>query len=142
FRLMKQRAINGVEKPQSGPSGEQPRCPKEEKQMKRQTHETLPAFSVQALVVSLLALACPLFSRAATANNQSLTCPDMEEFLRLGKVVAKKSIPKGVTLPQRATLEYKGMTHDAAIQTIDISKALFQTSRGTELNFRDSWKYN
>jgi len=110
--------------------------------MKRQTHETLPAFSAQALVVSLLALACPLFSRAATANNQSLTCSEMEEFLRLGKIVAQKSIPKGVTLPQRATLEYRGMTHDAAIETIDISKALFQTSHGTELNFRDSWKYN
>jgi len=67
----------------------------------------------------------------------------MEEFLRLGKIGAQKSsIPKGVTLPQRATLEYKGMKHDAAIQTIEISEALHETTRGKELNFRDSWKYN
>jgi hypothetical protein len=66
----------------------------------------------------------------------------MEEFLRLGKIVAQKSIPKGVTLPKRATLEYNGMKHDAAIQTIDISKSSYETTRGIELNFRDSWKYN
>jgi hypothetical protein len=110
--------------------------------MKRQIHETLPAFSGHALAVSLLALACPLFNWAATANDQSLTCSETEEFLRLGKIVAQKSIRKGVTLPQRATLEYKGMQHDAAIQAIDISKVSYETTRGTEQNFRDSWKYN
>src|SRR5216684_5984839 len=110
--------------------------------MKRQIHETLPAFSGHALAVSLLALACPLFNWAATANDQSLTCSETEEFLRLGKIVAQKSIPKGVTLPQRATLEYKGMQHDAAIQTIDIWKSSFTTPLTVELNFRDSWKYN
>ena len=110
--------------------------------MKRQIHETLPTFSVRALAVSLLALTCPLFNWAATANDQSLTCTEMEEFLRLGKIVAQKSIPKGVTLPRRATLEYKGMKHDAATQNVDISKATYETTRGKELNFRDSWKYN
>jgi hypothetical protein len=54
----------------------------------------------------------------------------MEEFLHLGKVGVQKSIPKGVTLPRRATLEYKGVRHDAAIQTIDISKATYETVRG------------
>jgi hypothetical protein len=66
----------------------------------------------------------------------------MEEFLRLGNIGAQKDIPKGVTLPKRATLEYKGMQHDAAIQTIDIWKSSFTTPLTVELNFRDSWKYN
>src|SRR6266849_1196992 len=110
--------------------------------MKRQIHATLPPFSVHALAVSLLALTCPLVNWAGTANDQRLTCPEMEEFLRLGKIGAQKDIPKGVTLPRRATLEYKGMQHDAAIQTIDIWKSSFTTPLTVELNFRDSWKYN
>jgi hypothetical protein len=99
-------------------------------------------FTIRALAVSLLALACPLVNRAAMTNDQSLTCAEMEEFLHLGRIGAQKNIPKGVTLPLRATLEYKGMKHDAAIQTIDVSKASYQTTYATELNFRDSWKYN
>lgn len=110
--------------------------------MKCQIREIPPAFAVHALTVSALVMVFPLVNWAATANDQGLTCTEMEEFLRLGKIVAQKSIPKGVTLPQRATLEYKGMKHDAAIQTIDISKAEFKTALITELNFRDSWKYN
>jgi hypothetical protein len=109
--------------------------------MQSQIREILRAFSVQALTVSALAMVFPLFNWAG-ANDQILTCTEMEEFLRFGKIVAQKSIPKGVTLPQRATLEYKGMKHDAAIQTVDISRTEFKTALITELNFRDSWRYN
>jgi hypothetical protein len=87
------------------------------------------------------ALACVLFSGPA-AWAQNLTCSEMEEFLRLGKITQQKGIPKGVTLPTRATLEYKGRRHDAAVQTVDISKASYQTAKGTELNFKDFWGYN
>ena len=34
------------------------------------------------------------------------------------------------------------MKHDVFIQSIDEKKASFQSSRGTELNFRDFWGYN
>jgi hypothetical protein len=105
-----------------------------------QIFNTMRAFSVRAFIASVVTLACPLVNWAATA--QSLSCVEMEEFLRLGKIGAQKNIPKGVTLPRRATLEYKGMKHDAAIQTIDISRASYETARGAELNFRDSWKYD
>ena len=66
----------------------------------------------------------------------------MEEFLRLGKIGVEKNLPKGVTLPKRATLEYNGVTHDALIQTVDITKASFQTAKGTELNFKDTWAFD
>ena len=89
-----------------------------------------------------LALACALFSWPVTASAQSLTCSQMEEFLRLGKIGAQKNIPKGVTLPKEATLEYNGVTHHALVQTVDIAKASYSTATGTELNFKDNWKYD
>jgi len=66
----------------------------------------------------------------------------MEEFLRLGKIGQQKNIPKGVTLPRWATLQYKGAQHDAVIQTVNIAKTSFQSTKGTELNFKDFWGYN
>jgi len=76
------------------------------------------------------------------ASAQSLTCAQIEEFMRLGKIGQLKNIPKGVTLPLRATLEYNGVQHDAAVQTVNVAKNAFQTEKGTELNFRDYWGYN
>ncbi|HYM12549.1 MAG TPA: hypothetical protein VEU62_17565 [Bryobacterales bacterium] len=83
-------------------------------------------------------------SPAATSGSPHLTCAEMEEFLRTADVGALKNIPKGVTLPKRATLTSKDgkFTHDAAIQTIHESKNSFTTSRGTELNFKDWWEFN
>ena len=88
-----------------------------------------------------LALVCVLFSWPP-ASAQSLTCSQIEEFLRLGKIGQQKNIPKGITLPTRATLEYNGVQHDAAVQTVNIAKPSFQTTKGTELNFKDYWGYN
>jgi len=110
--------------------------------MKPKICSRVQGVGAHAGAVTLLVLVCPLVNWAATATSQSLTCADMEEFLHLGTIGVQKSIPKGVTLPRRATLEYKGVTHDAAIQTIDISQREFQTAMTTELNFRDTWKYN
>jgi len=42
----------------------------------------------------------------------------------------------------RATLDNGTLRHDAAIQTADIREASYTTPRGTELNFRDTWKFN
>ena len=95
-----------------------------------------------APVTAALALAWVLFGLPATASAENLSCAEIEEFLRLGSIGALRNIPKGVTLPRRATLEYKGVRHDASIQTVDISKAEYKTIKGSELNFRDSWKYN
>ncbi len=110
--------------------------------MDRRISKTPQASGIGALAAAAIALACPLVNWAATDGTQNLTCGEMEEFLKFGKIGVQKSIPKGVTLPRRATLEYKGLQHDAAIQTIDISKTEFRTATTVELNFRDSWKYN
>lgn len=110
--------------------------------MKRRNLKPLGVFTAHALAVSALALANLSVNWAATAPVPGPTCTQIEEFLRNGKIRAQRNIPKGVTLPKRATLEYNGMTHDAALQTIDIWKASFGTDRGAELNFKDTWKFN
>jgi hypothetical protein len=66
----------------------------------------------------------------------------MEDFLKTAPIVRQRDLSVGVTVPRRATLDDGRMRHDAAIQVTDVSRAVFETSRSTELNFRDSWKFN
>lgn len=78
------------------------------------------------------------------AAAQELTAQQKEEFLRTAKVVSTRPTSKGITGVLRATLrsEDGSLTHEAAISRIDEKKASFQTDRGTELNFRDTYKFN
>jgi len=72
----------------------------------------------------------------------ALGCSDMETFLKTAKIGRQRSIPVGVTVPSRATLDNGTLQHDASIQTIDETKTTYTTARGTEFNFRDSWQFN
>ena len=72
----------------------------------------------------------------------ALSDEEQEHFLLNAEVVKTRSVSTGITGTQRATLSDGKLTHDASIQTIDIYKPAFQSVRGTELNFRDSYKYN
>ena len=70
------------------------------------------------------------------------SCAEMEAFLKTARMGRQRSIPVGVTVPSRALLDDGTLRHDAAIQTVDVSKVAHPTARGTELNFRDSWQFN
>ena len=96
-------------------------------------------YSFAALAFGLLA-----WPGVAPAQDQpKITCTEMEEFLRSAKIGTQRNIPKGVTLPKRATLEDGKITHDASIQAIHESKSSFTGQRGpTELNFKDWWEFN
>jgi hypothetical protein len=86
-----------------------------------------------------------LRAQSAPAAQAALGIPsdaEIEEFLLKADVVKTKSTPKGITGSLQATLSDGKMTHDAHIQTIDESKREFQTGKGTEFNFRDSWTFN
>ena len=72
----------------------------------------------------------------------TLSCAEMETFLKTAKMGRQRSIPVGVTRPSKAPLDDGKLQHDAAIQTIDETKTSFSTAKGTELNFRDSWQFN
>jgi hypothetical protein len=74
---------------------------------------------------------------------ENLTEQQMRNFLLTAKVIASKQSSKGVTAPYRLTLKDKTMVHDASFQAIDDTKANMQFSNGkSEVNFRDSYKYN
>jgi hypothetical protein len=100
----------------------------------------------RALVLSPLVLACMLAQGAAQAplapTPVSLTPTQMELFLREGKVIARKGTAKGVTKPIQATLSNGTVTHDAQIQTVDESRAVFNAGKASEFGFRDTYKFN
>jgi hypothetical protein len=63
-------------------------------------------------------------------------------FLSAGEILTLKRLDVGVTGSSRATLRLGSDVHDAHFQAIDQSKAVFEGTRGTEVNFRDAWQYN
>ena len=67
---------------------------------------------------------------------------EKEDFLLRAKVVKTRHIKTGTTGTKQLTLSDGAVTHDAQLQTVDISKNRFTTAAGTELNFRDSYKFN
>jgi hypothetical protein len=78
----------------------------------------------------------------AAAPAPALSDAEMEAFLSEARVVRTRGVSKGVTGTARATLTDGTLTHDASIQAIDEYKPAFTTATGTEINFRDSWKFN
>lgn len=78
----------------------------------------------------------------AVQQAPSLTLEEKEAFLQKAKVLRTRGAGKGVTGTIRATLSDGTLTHDASIQTIDEFMSEFRSNRGTEFNFRDSWRYN
>jgi hypothetical protein len=105
------------------------------------------AVFVAALLVSPLGAQAPptplaLSAQAAVPAQPQLTLAEKELFLQKAKIVRTRSASKGVTNTVRATLTDGVITHDASIQTIDEFMTEFRGNRGTELNFRDSWRYN
>ena len=107
--------------------------------MKRNWKSYAPVLVAASLLASAASL--PANGNAATVPAK-LTDAEKEEFLGTAKVIKRRKVPVGVTQSERATLSDGRLTHDAHIQTVDISKAQFQTTRGMEVNFRDSYKYN
>jgi hypothetical protein len=103
---------------------------------------------VAALVFACLVWAAPLHSspqatgQTAAAAPRVLTDAEIERFLLDAKIVRTKRTEKGITGSLQATLSDGTLEHDAHIQTIDESKREFQSNRGVEFNFRDSWTFN
>ena len=99
--------------------------------------------TVAAAAVILLWWPLPINSQETVLQPApALTCGEIETFLKTAKVGRQREIPIGVTVPLRATLDNGTLRHDAAIQTADIREASYTTPRGTEHNFRDTWKFN
>ena len=86
--------------------------------------------------------AAPQEAAATQPTPSSLTLEQQEEFLQKAKILRTRAVSKGVTATLRATMSDGTVTHDASIQTIDVFMTEFKSNRGTEFNFRDTWRYN
>ena len=91
---------------------------------------------------SVAVLVLAVIVAAPQALAQQLTLEQQEEFLKNAKVLRSRAAGKGVTGTLRATLSDGVTTHDASIQTVDVSMPVFQSRTGVEFNFKDSWRYN
>lgn len=104
----------------------------------------LPLFLRAPLVAAAFALILTSTSTAAqdAASTPRLTQSEMETFLLTAKVVATTDAGAGVTDSIRATLSDGRLTHDAHVQSVNISRPLFQAGAYTEINFKDSYRFN
>ena len=103
--------------------------------MKRNWKSYAPVLVAASLLGSAASL--PANGNAATVP-AGLTDVEKEEFLGTAKVIKRRKVPVGITQSERATLSDGRLTHDAHIQTVDIS----YEHRVSAFNFRDSYKFN
>ena len=106
-------------------------------------------FAVLALVWSAEPVVLLAQETAAVAPQTApvaspvLSPEEMETFLLNAKIVRTRSVNTGINNTSRATLSDGRITHDAHIQTVDVTRATFVPQRGpTEINFKDSYRYN
>ena len=86
---------------------------------------------------------CIVCAFSSAAQEPQLSEEQMRDFLRNAKVVAYKHTSKGITAPYRLTLSDGKITHDASFQSVDEAKIKETFNDGrSEINFRDSYKYN
>jgi hypothetical protein len=101
----------------------------------------MQSFCVRRVLPALVAMALPLVS-AAQDSPKKLSLDQMEVFLQRAKIINTKMLNTGITHSSRASLSDGTIVHNAHVQSIDEAKTIFQGDRGTELNFRDTWKFN
>ncbi len=90
----------------------------------------------------LLALVLVLAPRLATPQAVALTPEQMADFLAKAAIIQEKTTSIGTTRPIRATLSDGVLTHDAQFQTVDQAKALFEAGKASEVDFKDTYRYN
>jgi len=81
-------------------------------------------------------------AQTPTSTEPALSVTEREAWLLKAKFGRTRGVSQGVTGTLKSTMTDGVVTHDAQIQTIDEYKQRFESDRGTEFNFRDSWRYN
>ncbi len=87
-------------------------------------------------------LAAGLVPAAAGEEPSEWTDRQMEEFLLRAEITTLETLDIGVTRSQKAVLSLGEVTHDAHVQTVDISKKKAKLGNRTVFDFRDSYRYN
>jgi hypothetical protein len=84
----------------------------------------------------------PASASATSAHYPFNSRDDAEVFLRTAEITESSGTKVGITLPQKLILSDGKITQAALFKTIDEHKSgLTQLPTGTELDFKDSWKY-
>ena len=76
------------------------------------------------------------------AATPSLAPEDMEAFLLKAKVTNRRDAGSGVTGSSRVTLSDGRLSHDAHVQAVDVARAVFTAGKASEVNFKDTYRYN
>jgi hypothetical protein len=111
----------------------------------------LPESSAGGVNTRRWAVLCTLLFAAAAllpgqqngpASEPKLTREQQEQFLLNAEITNSRGVSKGITGTWRVTLSDGKLTHDASVQTIDEYRARFESAMGSEINFKDSYKFN
>jgi hypothetical protein len=92
--------------------------------------------------VTIFSPAAAFSQQAAAPAQPTLSASDMEAFLLKARITRQRDTGTGVTASKRATLSDGTLTHDAHIQTVDIAQSVFQAGKSSEVNFKDTFRYN
>ena len=104
----------------------------------KSTRRTLVAF----LLALTWALPPATAQTPAAAPAPSLTQEEMSTFLLKAEIGRLRSAGAGVTDSKRASLTDGTITHDAHIQTVDEAKTVFAAGKHSEVNFKDTYRFN
>jgi hypothetical protein len=99
----------------------------------------------RSLILAIVIIASTEFAAAQQTTavaKLSLAPEEMEAFLLKATVTNSRDAGKGVTGSTRVTLSDGRLTHDAQVQAIDQYKSIFQAGKASEVNFRDTYRYN
>lgn len=102
---------------------------------------TFPRYAFVLAALLLTGNLAPAPAQNAAVKT-GLSPDQIEAFLLNAKVGRPRSAGNGVTNSQRATLSDGRITHDAHIQVINDARALFQAGAISEINFKDTYRYN
>jgi hypothetical protein len=97
---------------------------------------------IMALGLTLIAATLAVAGQGQALTRPQLTPGEMEAFLLQADIVDIREAGGGVTGSQRATLTDGVFTHDVHIQSVDIAQLVFKAGRYTELNFKDTYRFN
>jgi hypothetical protein len=92
--------------------------------------------------LSLVLASVSLAGQDKTLIAPQFTPSEMEAFLLKAKIVDVRGAGGGVTNSQRVKLTDGKVTHDAHVQSVDIAKPVFNAGAHTELNFKDTYRFN
>lgn len=92
--------------------------------------------------ISLTAASLGFAGQGTTVTASQLTPAEMETFLLKARILDTDDAGGGVTGSKRVKMSDGKINHDAHVQTVDIAKPVFEAGQHTEVNFKDTYRYN